>query len=233
MKRPIVIFLLLVITAVSVNAQTATVKEKLIEVSGSAEMEVLPDEIYLSILLREYMNDKSKVRLDEIDKHFMKVLNELKIDKKDLAIESAAGFYNWDYHKQKGTDFLASKTYLLKLTDLNGYNRLMERLDNKGIHHIYLQRTSHSKIEEYRQKVKIDALKAAKEKAKLMLESIGEQMGEVMFIKETGNDAYYPMQRAMLSNVAMDGSMPQELANEFDVQKIKIRYEVMATFRIK
>jgi uncharacterized protein YggE len=109
----------------------------------------------------------------------------------------------------------------------------MERLDNKGIHHIYLQRTSHSKIEEYRQKVKIDALKAAKEKAKLMLESIGEQMGEVMFIKETGNDAYYPMQRAMLSNVAMDGSMPQELANEFDVQKIKIRYEVMATFRIK
>lgn len=182
-------------------------------------MEVLPDEIYLSISLREYMNDKNKVRLDEIDKHFMKVMNELKIDKKDLAIEGAAGFYNWDYHRQKETDFLASKTYILKLTDLNGYNRLMEKLDNKGIQHVYLQRKSHSKIEEYRQKVKINALNAAKEKARLMLESIGEQMGEVVLIKETGNDAYYPMQRAMISNTAMDGGMPQESGNESDMQK--------------
>ncbi len=232
MKANFAMFLVLVFT-VSVNAQNASVKDKLIEVSGSAEMEILPDEIYLSISLREYVNDKVKVRLNEIDKHFLKVMNELKIDKNDIAIEGAAGFYNWDYQRQKETEFLASKTYVLKLVDLNGYNRLMERLDNKGIQHVYLQRTSHSKIEEYRQKVKVDALKAAKEKARIMLESIGEQMGEVVLIKETSNDAYYPLQRTMLSNTAMDGNASQESAPESDVQKIKIRYEVMAAFRIK
>jgi len=232
MKANFAMFLVLVFT-VSVNAQNASVKDKLIEVSGSAEMEILPDEIYLSISLREYVNDKVKVRLNEIDKHFLKVMNELKIDKNDIAIEGAAGFYNWDYQRQKETEFLASKTYVLKLVDLNGYNRLMERLDNKGIQHVYLQRTSHSKIEEYRQKVKVDALKAAKEKARIMLESIGEQMGEVVLIKETSNDAYYPLQRTMLSNTAMDGNASQESALESDVQKIKIRYEVMAAFRIK
>lgn len=221
MKANFAMFLVLVFT-VSVNAQNASVKDKLIEVSGSAEMEILPDEIYLSISLREYVNDKVKVRLNEIDKHFLKVMNELKIDKNDIAIEGAAGFYNWDYQRQKETEFLASKTYVLKLVDLNGYNRLMERLDNKGIQHVYLQRTSHSKIEEYRQKVKVDALKAAKEKARIMLESIGEQMGEVVLIKETSNDAYYPLQRTMLSNTAMDGNASQESALESDVQKIKI-----------
>ncbi len=227
----------LLLTGTTLYAQQPTTnlpsgREKMIEVSGSAEIELAPDEIYLSVGLREYMKDRNKVRMDEIDAHFWDVVNALKIDKKDISIEGASGYYDWDYWRHRQGEFLASKTYIIKLSDMTKYNQLMQKLDDKGINHVYMQRTDHSKMEEYRQKVKIQALKAAKEKARLMLESIGEQLGEVLYIKETANDYHYPMYKNMMANMAMDGNA-EAAAPSADVQKIKLRFEVMATFRIK
>ncbi len=207
-------------------------KEKIIQVTGSAEMEVEPDEAYLSINLREYISDKTKHKLDEIDRNFRKVLDELKIDLKHVTIESVSGYHDWDYWRNKHTDFMASKTYLVKLPDMSKYNVLMEKLDMNGIQSVYLQKTDHSKIEEYRKKVKIDALKAAKEKARLLLESIGEQLGEVIFVREN-NQNYYPMYKN-IANMAMDtGAQERGATMNAGLQKIKLRYEVEAHFKIK
>lgn len=221
-------------------AQTETKPlPRTIEVTGSAEMEVEPDEIYLSVNLREYMKDKTKVRMDEIDKEFKKALTSLQIDMKNVSVESANGYYNYDWNwyqnTSKKTDFLASKTYIIKLANLEKYNELMQKLDNKGIENAWLQRTEHSKIEEYRQQVKINALKAAKAKAKLMVESIGNQLGEVVFIREINAGNFYPqpMYKAM-SNVAMDTEASSNQGGEpIGMQKIKIRYEVEAHFFIR
>lgn len=207
-----------------------------IEVTGSAEMEVEPDEVYLSVNLREYMKDKNtKVYLTEIDKEFQKVLAAAKIDLKNVSVEGANAYYNYEYWRNevKRTDFLASKTYSIKLPNLEKYNELMQKLDNKGIENAYLQRTDNSKIEEYRQQVKINALKAAKTKAKLMVESIGSQLGEVVFIREINNgNMYQPIMYKAMSNMAMDaesggGTQPVQM------QKITIRFEVEAHFFIK
>jgi uncharacterized protein YggE len=207
-------------------------RPRVIEVTGSAELEVLPDEIYLSITLREYLKDKNKVKLDDIDKAFKNTLNELKIDLKNASIESASAYYDWDYWKQRHTEFLASKTYIIKLPDMNKYNALMQALDQNGVQHAYLQRTDNSKIEEYRRQVKVEALKAAKEKARLLLESIGEQPAEVLFIKELNQGNYYPMYRGV-ANMAMESTDAGGGAMNADVQKIKLKYEVEAHFRIK
>src|SRR6478735_1606233 len=69
-----------------------------IEVTGSAEVEVEPDEVYLSVNLREYMKDKAtKVYLVDIEKSFKKVLADLKIDMKDVSVEGANAYYNYDW----------------------------------------------------------------------------------------------------------------------------------------
>ncbi|MES2780356.1 MAG: SIMPL domain-containing protein [Bacteroidota bacterium] len=220
-------------------AQTETKPfPRTIEVTGSAEMEIGPDEVYLNVNLREYMKDKTtKVNLNEIDKEFQKALAALKIDLKDVSVEGANAYYNYDYNywrnEMKHTDFLASKIYIIKLHDLEKYNELMQKLDNKGIENAYLQRTDNSKIEEYRQQVKINALKAAKNKAKLMVEAIGNQLGEAVFIREiNAGNVYQPIRYKTMSNMAMDtessgGGEPVQM------QKIKIRFEVEAHFVIK
>ncbi len=220
------------------QTETKLPLQRTIEVTGSAEMEIEPDEVYLSVNLREYMKDKNtKVYLADIDKEFKKVLADAKIDLKDVSVQGANAYYNYDWWKNESrkTDFLAAKTYTIKLPNLEKYNQLMQKMDNKGIENAWLQRTDNSKIEEYRQQVKINALKAAKAKAKLMVESIGSGLGDVVFIREINDGNMYRPVMLYKSNMAMeDASMSNGGADPaIQMEKIKIRYEVEAHFLIK
>ncbi|MES2558141.1 MAG: SIMPL domain-containing protein [Bacteroidota bacterium] len=238
MKRFAILMAAVCITASTIAQTEYKPVPRTIEVTGSAEMDIEPDEVYLGVNLREYMKDKTtKVSMNEIDKEFQKALAALKIDLKNVSVEGANAYYNYDYNywrnESKRTDFLAAKTYSIKLPNLEKYNELMQKLDHKGIENAYLQRTDNSKIQEYRQQVKINALKAAKNKAKLMVESIGNQLGDVVFIREMNDgNMYQPIRYKAMSNMAMDtesagGGEPVQM------QKIKIRYEVEAHFFIK
>jgi uncharacterized protein YggE len=209
-----------------------------IEVTGSAEMDIEPDEVYLSVNLREYIKDKNiKVYLTEIDKEFQKVLSSIKIDLKNVSVQGANAYYNYDWWRNQSqkTDFLAAKTYIIKLPNLDKYNELMQKMDSKGIENVYLQRTNNSKIEEYRQLVKMNALKAAKNKAQLMVESIGSQLGEVVFIREINDgNQFRPVMYKTMSNMAMDVEESSVGGGEsIQTETLKIRYEVEAHFVIK
>ncbi|MCU0442286.1 MAG: SIMPL domain-containing protein [Bacteroidia bacterium] len=210
-----------------------------IEVTGSAEMEVEPDEVYLAVTLKEYMKEKTKVRMDEIETEFKNTLSKLGIPLKDVSVEGASAYFNYDWNwyrnESRRTDFLAAKTYIVKLPNLEKYNELMRKMDSKGIENAWLQRTENSKIEQYREQVKVNALKAAKAKANTMVESIGNQLGDVVFIREINAGNFYPqpMYKAM-SNMALDAeSAPNQGGEQFGMQKIKIRYEVEAHFMIR
>lgn len=181
--------------------------QNIIEVTGSAEIEIVPDEIYLNVTIREYMkNSNNKVEIGEIDKAFKNMLADLKIDMKNVSIAGANGYHTYTWYRQKKSDFLAAKTYVIKLGDMQKYNEMMEKIDPKGVESVYIQRVSHSKIEEYRKQVKVQALKAAKEKAKLLVEAVDQQLGNIVLIRERNNDFYYggnlPMMKTM-SNTAM------------------------------
>ncbi len=65
----------------SVLAQQQVYADKPIkEVSGSAEMDVTPDEIYVGVTLREFMIERKKQPIANIEKDFKEVINSLKID---------------------------------------------------------------------------------------------------------------------------------------------------------
>jgi uncharacterized protein YggE len=236
MKRVFATMAFAIFTTITFAQTESKQIPRTIEVTGSAEMEIEPDEVYLTVNLREYMKDKNtKVYLTEIDKEFQKVLAAVKIDLKNVSVEGANAYYNYEYwrNETKRTDFLASKTYIIKLPNLEKYNELMQKLDNKGIENANLQRTENSKIETYRQQVKVNALRAAKTKAGVMLESIGSQLGEVVFIREINNgNMYQPILYKTMSNMAMDVESSGG-AEPVQMQKIKIRYEVEAHFLIK
>src|SRR5687767_10306806 len=63
---------------------------KKIEVTGSAEMEVTPDEIYFSVSLREYFKDKdrNKVGITELEKQLQSAVNAAGVPKENFQIEN-------------------------------------------------------------------------------------------------------------------------------------------------
>ena len=222
------------------NAQQVIMEKPLvkkIEVTGSAEQEVLPDEIFVTVSLREYFKDKdnkNKIDIMVLEKQLQKAVEEAGIPKENFTIGTLSGYREW-WGKKKPTTFLESKSYIIKVPNLYKIDGIISKVDDKGIAYTNIDRYEFSKIEQLRKEIKIKALQAAKEKAKYLLEGIGEQMGEALDIIEI-DQSYSPqpvysnmMMRSARVEVASD-AMPESTV---DVQKIKVRYEMKASFRIK
>lgn len=231
-------FILLSLLAVNSFAQNAlqTPPRKTIAVTGTAEMEIVPDEIYVSITLQEYKDGSNKVIMETLEKSLREVLNTMKVDMKNLSVEGSYGYRNYVPKKHKQKDFFLSKTYQLKLTDLTKYNELIDRLDDEGISQVFISKTSHSKIEEYKKQMKINAIKAAKEKAGYLLVAINEQLGEALEVNEQANNEFFPVYQVnrMYKTQAFasgDASVTDE-AN-IDMKQIKITSQISVVFAIK
>lgn len=233
MKNVFILFLLMVaVAATSQNKET----ERLIEVNGKAEMEIQPDEIVFIIGIEEYWKEefekkkdfedyKTKVPLAEIEDALIKNLRKVGIEKEHIKVKSMGNY--WRY---KGKEFLYSKQFEIKITDLAKINQLTQIQDAKGIKYMNIGELNHSKMDEFKKAVKINALKNASEKAAYLVESIGSQLGEVVTISELADSYYQPM-RAELMMMAKSADMAEESIDE--VQNIKLEYQVRAVFRIK
>lgn len=209
---------------------------KKIEVTGSAEEEVLPDEIYVSISLREYFKDKdnkNKTDIMVLEKQLQKAVEEAGIPKENLMVGNINGYREW-FGRKKPTIFLESKNYVVKVPNLYKIDGIIAKVDEKGVASTNIERYEYSKIEALKQATKIKALQAAKAKAKYLLEGIDEQLGEALEIYEIDNGyspaPVYAMRAAKMEMMSDAAPMPE---STIDVQKIKVRYEMKAIFRIK
>jgi hypothetical protein len=240
MKRFVLSALLLTASAATF-AQTTTAVEKdpikKIEVTGTAELEVVPDELYFTISLKEYFKDeknqKDKIVLETLEKQLIEAVKSAGLPKENLSISGVTGYREWT-GKKKPQHFLAGKQFQLKLSNANNINELMSKVDDRGVEYVNMSRVEHSKKEEFRRQVKVNALKAAKEKAGYLLESIGEKLGEVLEIHEVEEGSVYPMYKQAQYNVRMMAAdAAPEGGEALEYQKIKYSYRMNATFRIK
>ena len=239
-KIPVALFTLFVMSWLHHAAAQPTNSQpmvKKIEVYGQAEEEVTPDEIYFSLTLKEYMDDsKEKVAMDKLERELYAAVKKIGVEEENFRIENVYG-YNYDWYRKKKPqreEFLASKEYLIKFSDLNQTNKLLASLDAKGIQSTNVDRYEHSKIEQYRRELKVKALKNAKEKATYLLQGIDESLGGVLEVQEIDGGAgqppvYYRQARGM----AMASTEMDEASPEIDFQKIKLSFRVRAVFEIK
>jgi uncharacterized protein len=231
--------LLGIFTKTQAQMQATNPNIKKITVTGSAEMEVIPDEIYFTISLREYFKEKDKNKADiaTLEKQLQAAVNGAGIPKENFQIENIYGNrWQWNQRK-KPVEFLESRRYVLKLNNLAKVDDVLSKVDARGIEYVNISRYEHSKIEQYRKELKLKALQAAKEKAGYLVEGLGEQLGGVLEINEmSSNDSYYEhsltLYRSKLMEADAGGAgMAQE--PEIDFRKIKLRYEMQAVFAIK
>jgi uncharacterized protein len=240
LAKSLLISTLIFTSAFVSNAQQVIMEKPLvkkIEVTGSAEQEVLPDEIYVTVSLREYFKDKdnkNKIDIMVLEKQLQKAVEEAGISKENFTIGTINGYREW-WGKKKPTTFLESKSYILKVANLYKIDGIISKVDDKGIAYTNIDRYEFSKIEQLRKEIKIKALQAAKDKAKYLLEGIGEQMGEALDIIEI-DQSYSPQpvySNMMMRSVRAEATADAMPESNVDVQKIKVRYEMKATFRIK
>lgn len=223
---------LFILAALMMHAQNeiSIMDKKYVEVTGVAEMEVIPNEIYLSITLQEE-KEGMKRSVEEQESILISKLKKLNVDVKNLKLSNVGSYTYWD---KKNKESYKQKSFELKLTDAGKASEVMYELNSLEIYRMNVARTDHSEIEKFKKDVKINAVIAAKEKATYLLEAVNEEVGDVIYIVEQANN-YYGGYRAMgLSNVAMlaeDGGYTPNPDVEF--QPILIQYNILARFEIK
>jgi uncharacterized protein YggE len=211
---------------------------KKIEVTGTAEEEVVPDELYFTISLKEYFKDekaqKDKVTIDVLERQLIAAVAKAGLPKEDLRIGGISGYRNVWPKPKKPAQFLEGKQYVLKLANLNKVDGVLADVDARGIENVYLSRTEYSKREQLKRDVKIKALKAAQEKAQYLAAAVNEQVTDVLEIREV-EEGYYAPQPMMMkaSAMRMEADAAGVPDSELEFQKIKVTYRMQAVFRLK
>ena len=222
------ILLLLFIVPTLLQAQETVKGERFIEVTGTAQQEIDPNELYVSVRLREFEENRQKTSLEKIDKDFMNALKEAGIDKKRLELADAGS--RLDKFGKKEKDAFREKTYQLKLTSATELEKFLEKLEPVKVDYVNVIRVSHSDIEKLKLELKVKALQAAKAKAETLLKAIGSNAGNPIMVREFDFQPYEMNMRA--ANVMVqDGNVSDETSIGF--KKIKLQAQVTAQFEIK
>ena len=215
------------------NAQESD--ERYIEVTGSSEIEVVPDEIHFLIQIKEYWEEeytgkskkeedfRTKVPLTVIEKDLRKSLRKIGISDEAIRTQEVG-----DYWRQRGKEFLIGKQLDIRLTDFEQINSIIRSVNTWGIESMRIGELKNKDMQVYRQQSKIEALKAAKKKAEYLVEALGKRLGDVIRIVEPQESAGYPRYFAAQSNVS---SSQAEAYDAF--RTIKLNYSMLVRFEIK
>ena len=235
--RKIILGLSITVFVIGISrAQEVKSNLRFIEVTGSAETSVEPDEIRFQIGIQEYWKEEyergkkykdyiTKIPLIEIEKNLMRSLVSVGIAKDQIVIKEIG--QNWN---RSGKDFKKSKTFELVLTDLKEVNDILAKVQIKGINSMRIAALKNKDIVKYREQVKIEAMKAAKKKAGYLLESVNEELGSVISVIELDENIPIWRPENILSNTIIS-------SNDSDInqsmRKIKLKYEIKVRFEIK
>ncbi|MGN6645018.1 MAG: SIMPL domain-containing protein [Cytophaga sp.] len=222
---------------VSAYAQTTPVQKK-ISVTGTAEMEIVPDEIYFRVVIKEYQKDKTKVPLEKLEKELNQAVTSAGITKENFTVEQVAGL-SWSRKRKTDAELYNSKSYIIKVSEPSKMDQILDNVNAESIYSVSIRNYSHSKITELKKQLKIEAIRAAKAKATYLLEAIDEKIGGAIEISEYDNVAfpqavYTSNYIAPQANVAYDG-LYSSSGSDSDIgfQKIKLQFQVNATFAIQ
>lgn len=226
----ILLFLAQVIVCSAQSGEKNFIDQNYIEVTGSAEIEIVPDEIYMKIVVSE--KDKGKKTVEELEKNMLSLLKKLNIDvDKDLAISDLVS--NFKYYILKSAVAQTTKEYVLLLHGTKNMSELVAGLEKLGIFNISVEKVSHSGLEKLKTDVKVSAIKAAREKAEALANAVGQQIGRAIYINETQGGYYQPK----MSNVIIRGVGSAPVSNVADpaieFEKIELKQNVLVRFELK
>jgi uncharacterized protein YggE len=212
-----------------------------IQVAGSAEIEIIPDEIYVVVTLKEYeKRGVGKIDLEKIKSDFLGYCKAINLPDSSVSINTYEGHINtpWWRKKKNKDELYSSISYQVKFGNSKKMDELVAKLDEDATQNFAISKVWHSKMQEYRMKLKIEATKAARNKAGYMAEAVGEKIGEAVSIVESDEPMFPRSYELSQENVAFRYAARADAMNipdqpAVDFKNIKLRYEVKATFALK
>lgn len=221
MKKRFILLAMLLLSVIAGHAEGADTP--VIEVTGSATMNIIPDRITIEIGMEEYYKHKASgdstiVKLYDIEKDVRKTLREAGVPDSMIVVSELGNYRNRDM----SSTFLMAKRLSATVSDFDQIERISDRLDRKGIVCFNITKIDNSDMGQYNRQGLKAALVAARQKAEFIAENEGLKLLMPYEIVETTNE---PSMYSAFSNVAYDGGSGME-----NMRRIVRRYSVKVCY---
>lgn len=205
-------------------------KEPFIEVTGTAYREIEPNEIYVSIRLKEFEENRQKTALEKLEKDFYNAMKEAGIDRKRIELADAGS--DLDKFRRRDKEAFREKTFQIKLVSAAELEKFIEKLSRVKVDAVNVTRLHHSDYEKIKLELKIEALKTAQAKAETLLQSIGSQIGKPLMVRDFDFGQPYMEMNANVRMMKMESDQAQA-EDPIAFRKIKMQAQITAQFEIK
>ncbi|WP_302381338.1 SIMPL domain-containing protein [uncultured Alistipes sp.] len=198
-----------------------------IQVTGRAEKELTPDEFYLQIVINE-RDSKGKISVESQQRDMVAVLRKLGVD-----VEKQLKMANLSSEFFKKNTSVAMAKYQLQLGSSGEVAKVWQALDDLGISNISILKVTHSQLDKYKQEVRLEAMRNARESAQEMAGAIGQTIGKCFYIYDSNSNVLPVMyDNAVLMRSAKAAADAESAAEEdpLEFKTIKLEYGVQAKF---
>ena len=198
-----------------------------IQVNGRAEKEIAPDEFYLQIIINE-RDSKGKISVESQQRDMIAALKRAGVD-----VEKQLKMANLSSEFFKKNTSVATAKYQLQLGSSAMVAKVWQALDGLGISNVSILKVSHSKIEQYKAEVRVEAMQNARQSAATLAEAVGQKIGKGFYIYDSNNNVmpvFYDNMAVMRSAKAMGVAEDAAADEPLDFKTIKLQYNVQAKF---
>lgn len=216
------------------QAQTKTfIDQPYIEVAGSADTMVTPNEIFIKIEISE-ADTKNKTSVEELERKMFDALKAMGIDvEKNLTTSDISS--NFKNYFLKGKEILKSKEYMLKVNDAVTASKVFMKLEDLGISNSSIDHVDYSDMESIKNLMRTKAMENAKARALALTKPLHQEVGPAIFISD--NEVYMVnrMLQGKVAGIQVNGysDAGQEELPKIDFEKIKVSTNINVKFILK
>ena len=214
----------------TVHAQQKNfIDQPYLETTAKVDTLVIPDRIYLNILLTE-ADTKGRTSVEELENRMAAKLKSLGIDLDTQLSLTDMGSDFKRYFLRK-TDIQKEKAYTLVVYDGLTVGQVLKGMEGIGISNIRLQKTEYSELEKLKMDLRIKAIVEAKDQGSKLVEAIGQKLGRALHIQEFETNFINIRGVSALKMEVADAQSAEPLDVEFS--KIKVETRLAVKFAIE
>lgn len=227
MKRGMVLVAALMLTTSLYAQQTNVMDQPYIEVSGQAEVEVVPDKIYVQITIDG--DSKGQETVLQQEKEMVQRFDALGIDvEKKLVVQE---LFNSALKSNKVTTF---KMYRLEVNSATQLAHVFQALQAIGIAQAEIESVDVSNKEELIQKIRAEAAQNARQNALVLANALGQELGKALFVQDYSTSPYEYMNMSTRDYAVSEvREVVAEAAPVLEFQKVTLNSSVRVRFLLK
>ena len=208
-----------------------------IDMQAEAQREVIPDELYLSIIIKE-SDYKGKKTLQQQQEAMIGVLKANRIDvPESLTLDFMGSSLDYKTFSKRVAP-RSSASYILKLSDAAIMQKIIYELEEKQITNIQLAKTRFTKEEQLITELGVEAMQKAQRQATAYSGAVGQSIGKAIKISSWNTSSspqprMYKSRNTILTEESAADTAVGALPESISISKLTYTVHVNVKFELK